>query len=473
MAARKKALLDQGLDLSREDAFWLVDDLENLEGEQLTGALDRLERYEMQNPGEIDRYVAGKATAQFEQEYIDSTPHPSSRLSRAQKDAINARARISIDNPEAAKFIPFPESYDDLPTAQPGSHHAVVKMLEDQGVDTTSGLGNFGQVLNIARKLNGSNRQFMAMATLVYDMLDNAGIEVPDGYPVIRTQEDLGQMMFLLPIEEGKAKWTLVEPEEMRWADLGAVGDLEEIMATVGAVLSQITPAGKGATRVGRFFSRHPAIAEFVSEFSLRRFGTLLEYWLDSDATAEDLEQALEGEYFETGLNVAIGRSIGRMIDTARGIKSPRGIYVSRTQLGAESVEEAERMTAEIIEETADTVEALQKLTDRDFAVTRGAASDSLPELQIQDARKKRAKPRERDYLERVDHYNLQALQDANNNLATRNSTADPTSIDSYQAVNAPHASERAAVEGLGNDIKVNTWGTIEDDIAYMDVRFV
>lgn len=418
-----------------------------------------LQSFEQRYPGQMARYDMIQQQEVWKDEFLDRTPHPSSRLKRAQSEALNKQASLRYRSRDPGGVfsspgsIKVPKTEDDLPKLEEGSRAWVLAQEEKAGLDTTSGITNIAEEFNLARKLNGSRTQFQATYAMAKDRLDNAGITLPKGMHPLNYNEDLGQLEALVPTDDGKVKRVLVDTEFLRLADLGKVGDIEELMAITGAVLSQLTPSSLGTTASIRLAQRHPAIAEAVGDFGWRNTGMLLEYFLDSDAGIEDLAEALDGNFLESAIGTTIGRVTGRWFggnnpDRAdilsdinqytKGVRYPEHLsnpsdptqWYGRFKVRNEVLNDAARAAQDSInatlKESAQTLEDLQKLTDGPFEVDRGSVSGSLDEIATQKGREARLSSREQTQLDVRRKANKDSLNQAIDNVHTNNMPTNP-----------------------------------------------
>ena len=138
------------------------DQLEPGKHRELTNAVLAFNRA---NPGVLASYERDSIHAQWKQENLDTTPHPNSRLTAAQRNAKAKRARLSygregVGPRNAESMVRFPTKVTDLPRPESGSRAEYLDKREADGLDTTSGLATFGQEFDLARKVNSADLQF-------------------------------------------------------------------------------------------------------------------------------------------------------------------------------------------------------------------------------------------------------------------------------------------------------------------------
>ena len=431
-------------------AYKLAERMRALGREKLGENYDRgaraLALFQQQYPGAMEAYKQELVQTKWMDENLDTTPHKSSRLTAAQRKATAQRHRAEGMEPTyasmaAAKNIPIPKSVAELPPLEAGSRAAVLEREEGLGLDTTSGITSFGDAFNLARKVNGSESQFRMLYGIAKDNLEHAGVTLPRGLDPINFNEDLGQLEALVPTEDGKVRRVLVDPEFFRPEDIGSVADIEELFAMTGATLSQIT--GGSTVRVAnKLAARHPALAEFVGDYGWRNTGIVLEGLLDAEmlggqTTLDDVVKALDksDNFGESATGTAFSRVLGRIINgRAQGHKQDIDIDVEQyRRKGMSDAEASEAAQAEVqknLQESADTLEKVQELTDVPFVTTGAEASGSKLAIAQQQGRRSRLNPREQAELDIVEQRNKEALKDAvdnvHNNRLPTNPAANP-----------------------------------------------
>jgi hypothetical protein len=410
---------------------------DGLGSEKYAKGLRMVNAFVTANPGAFEVFKQEKKHADWLAENLDDTPQKSSRLWKAQKDALSKRSvmmnkgRDPGASGDVYKQIKVPQSVEDIPPVAEGSRAAVMQAEEAAGLDTMSGLTSFSEQFNLARKVNGSSAQFNMLYALAKDNLEREGVTLPEGMHPVNYNDNLGQLEALVPIEkedgEMGVKRVLIDAEFMRVADLGSAADVEEWMAGIGGVLSQIPGAGvaKGATSraAQKFAQKHPAISEFVGDFGWRNTGVVLEGILDAEAlgggtSLADVAESLEGNLSESGFNTVFSRMAGRLMPGGSGHKKEE-IEMLRTQYfrtgdtPQETIDRAVKSVDETIEESAQTLEALQKMTDRRITIDRGQATGSKAEIAVQGGREARLNPREATELTARRQETQEALKDA------------------------------------------------------------
>jgi hypothetical protein len=469
-------------------AFMLADRLKTMGKEKLGASYDRgvraLATFNQQYPGAMGAYREQLAQTRWMDENLDTTPHKSSRLTAAQRSATAQRARAegfepTIASMAAARDIPIPKTIEELPKLEPGSRAAVLEREESLGLDTTSGITSFSEKFNLARKVNGSETQARMLYALAADNLEHAGITLPKGVDPVNYNEDIGQLEALVPTEDGKVKRVLVDPEFFRPQDLGGVADIEELFAMTGATLSQIT--GGGAARVAnRFATKHPAIAEFVGDFGWRNTGIVLEGLLDAEAlggdtTLQDVADALDksDNFGESATGTAFSRVLGRLTGQ-RATKSDVDVdlqqFRKKGMTDDEAAAAAEQEVRSNLDEAADTLEEVQKLTDKPFTTTKAEASGSLEEIATQKGREARLTAAEQTKINIRRDTNRAALSDAvdniHNNRLPTNVVSSPhqtaAKVESQLTAKGDAASDISVKVGSYNDtygaVEVYTW---------------
>jgi hypothetical protein len=463
----------------------LADRLKTMGREKLGEGYDRgaraLAAFAQEYPGAMEAYREQLAQTTWMEENLDTTPHKSSRLTAAQRQATILRGRAAGSQPTvasmaAARDIPIPKTVKDLPPLEQGSRASVLEREEALGLDTTSGITSFSEKFNLARKVNGSETQARMLYALAADNLEHAGITLPKGIDPVNYNEDIGQLEALVPTEDGKVKRVLVDPEFIRPQDLGGVADIEELFAMTGATLSQI--AGGGTTRIAnRFAQKHPAISEFVGDFGWRNTGIVLEGLLDAEAlggdtTLQDVAAALDksDNFGESATGTVFSRVLGRLTGQ-RATKSDVDMdlqqFRTRGMTDEEAAVAAQKEVRSNLDEAADTLDEVHKLTDKPFTTTKSEASGSLEEIAVQKGRESRLTASEQTQINVRRDTNRAALSDAVDNI---HNNRLPTNV-----VSSPHQTA-AKVEGqltakgdAASDISVKV-GSFQDTHGAVDV---
>lgn len=419
-------------------------------------ARNMLMSFEARNPGLMKDYDIRREQDAWYAANLDTTPAANSRLIAAQREASGRRSVLATQGRDpggvfnAPEQIAVPKSEKDLPPIPKGSRAEVLDREEKAGLDTMTGVTNIIEELNFARKVNGSEAQFQMMYGMVQDRLENAGIQLPRGVHPVSYNEDLGQLEALVPTEEGKVRRVLVDSEFLRLADLGKVGDIEELMAMTGAVLSQLPGKSLGANATIRMAQRHPAIAEAIGDFGWRNTGVILEALLDAevlggDTSLADLTESLQGNASESFWGTVAGRVTGRLFGTnpdkgeiladinqyTKGIRYPEGAtwmekFKIRNDVLNQAARDAEKSINDTLAESAETLEELHKLTDGPFQVDRGAVSGSLDEAATQGGREARLSSREQREIDIKRQRNKETLDNAVENVHTNNMPTNP-----------------------------------------------
>ena len=468
--------------LTANEAFALakiIDDIgpEGMPIEDYDESMRLLVKFESDNPGVLADMERNTLHAQWSAQNIDSTPHESSRLRQAQQKAQAKQTRMAygregIGPSAAAKQFPIPTSLEQLPPPAPGSWDEAIRNEEKDGLDTTTGALGFQEQFNLARKVNGSNAQFRLLYSMAKDNLEQAGIALPSGMHPLKYNENLQQLEMLVPTEDGKVRRVLVEPELMNIASLGKVADVEELMAMTGATLSQMTPKGLSGRTLTRLAQRHPALAEFAGDFGWRNAGIVLEGLLDAEALGgdtglTDVVDALtgrdQGSMWEVLLGPNTGESasgtiasriFGRVFQGGgnRGRKNINETIEADMRTGSTEAEAVARQRERIdsnIQEAADTLEELQRLTDVPVTFDRGQISDSAVEIATQRGRTERLTPEEKVDMEVIRKRNWEAFEDATESVhASRITNPDKNAEVMVEELSAL---ERSGVEAAGD----------------------
>lgn len=371
---------------------------QNLTQEDHDFLVESLRSGEISDPAQQDRAMDLIENYRFLQQNVDySTPNVTADKQRA------IRRNIS----------PYGFARDNTPVTSEGSREAVLRQVEKQGVDTTTGFGDFGEVFGAAKEFNSPTARATYMDGIVRRNLEEAGIEVPKSLQVVDVHPDLEEMMFLRPTEDGKLKWTLAEAEFFRPQDVAAIADLPSTLSAVGAGAAAMLPV------------KHPLLTEFAGDYLGRQAGNALEYlWASGEVSNEEVQSVFGGQaLMESALETGISRATGRVVDFAK----TRG----KSRITERDPDRASELDASI-QETADTLEALQQLTSREFNITRREASNRDIDIQEQAAQESKLKSANRATLERIRTDNVRALAEANDAIARNHSTTDLPAYEPY-----------------------------------------
>ena len=321
----------------------------------------------------------------------------------------------------------------------PDSRDAILAEQEKGGLDTTTGFGNFGQVFGLAKEFNSPRARVAYIDKIARAQLSEAGIELPEGVQPLQFNEDLQEMEYLRPTEDGKARWTLAEGEFFRPQDIAAIADLPQVGAAVGATVASMNPAG-----------RHPAIREFAGDVVGRSVGTTLEALINmGEVTMEEYQTALKNGAVDSAIETAIGRTVARVGKNVFG----RGIDAGN--------QDPDVIDANI-KEAADVMEEVNELAGRDIdagdtglRVSRGEAADVTRELQREKGREKTLKKANAEALEEIRLENKQVLSEANDNLANRQGAAAlrGDAIEVVERANRRVTEARAEFGGIEREI--------------------
>jgi hypothetical protein len=367
------------------------------------GKWDRVMRsirlFKKENPGAIQNYLQQEELASWTGMNVDVEPHESSAARKERNRAATARM-YSFAPGISERHSPQELDYEE------GSRDDVLRNKEKEGMDTTTGFGDFSTVFRGATEFNSPRARAAFMEAAVREELQIAGIEVPPEIPVVKLDEDLNQLVYMRPTEEGKVKWTLGDSEMFRPEDLGMVADLPTLFSLAGAAAANLAPKGR-ITKA--FFARHPFIGEYIGDLGGRQLGTILEYLVSmGEVTPEELQNALTGNHITSLVETTIGRGTGRLIEKA-------------WNTGKLKVEAGQEDAAqEAIDEAADVLTDMERLTEGgpSFGVGAAEASDDVAALQTAKGRAKNATRRQKEAREQIELENIESLRVANRNTA-------------------------------------------------------
>ena len=432
LAAEAQALRDNesfgSLDEARKAAALLKENADVWEQDRLDRGWKRVRNFVSQNPEAVAQFQADKEKNDWEEKYMDTSPAQSSRLINSQRDTMRLRASTD-DTAAGTRFmndmLPIPQSREDLAKVPADSREGVIDQLEQEGVDTVSGIGGFWDNVGLAIKLNNSSAQAAAVLGMAMDNIEDAGIPLRPGLVPISVNEDLGMLEVLKPTEDGKLRRTLVEPEVMGLAGLGQLADLEELMAGIYA--------GTAALRGGGTAGKHPFLREAIGDYAGRNVGIMLEAaisTISNEAELDDIVQAFgfRGNISESLLNTAVSRGMAR---TGRVISGAADSHAAKYARGSET----EGVIANNIDEAADTLEAVNALvegSDNVLPYTVEAGSLSEQGAQRINARASTLTPGKADAVELQRRERIKTLGEANRRVAEKHSPADSLEYDAH-----------------------------------------
>jgi hypothetical protein len=372
--------------------------------------------------------------SEWKKENIESSPMVSTRLITAQNEAMKARrseglAYAYTGGRAGGGNVPLPMTVADLPYASPDSREGIIQRMESEGVNTTGGIGDFGDNMAMAVKLNGSQAQAAAITGVVMDDLEQAGIKLPEGVRPIYVNEELQQLEALVPTEDGKVRRTLVEPEFFNVNSLGQLADLEEAFAGIYAATAEFRGLGRTAS-----VAKHPFIRELTGDIAGRNVGIMLEAIIGipgGSTTLDDVAEAFSPteNLWDSMTNTATSRT---MIRTGRYIK---GKFVGKNRLagmtsGSETIDDV----AENVAESKKALEEVNTILADDIAdgsvlpVTIESGSFSAKEAQRTNSRARRISSANADNLELIRRERIKSQGVAAQRVAERNApAADPT----------------------------------------------
>lgn len=349
----------------------------------------------------------------FDRDFVDKTPQRSSAVEQATRQGSN---RLFPGGVAGVTGVQPPAPEDD-------SREAVIRREEEQGLDTLSGFGNIAKVVGLATEFNSPRARVSYIDAVVRDNLEAAGINIPEGMPALVANENLGELMFMKPTEDGQVRWTLADSEVMRFSDFGAVADLPELLSAVGAAAGGGTRPGSPRSVANKLFgsSKHPFTSELLGDFGGRRVGVMAEYLINSgDVTPEEYQAALSNASMQSVFDTVVGRTINRVGSRIFGGKKA-GVKVGDN----EDLAQIDRN----IQESADTMDQVNRLSGGRQAITAAEASDSTRALQEQSARETTLPSKARNVVEADRVQNVRNLRVANNRIAAN---ADPASAPNY-----------------------------------------
>ena len=394
------------------------------------GAMDALREWRKGNaaPAPVELTPA----QEFEKNMIagDRVSNTVERKAEAARSGVGSMSATGIGRSRRA---------EDTRAPDPDSREAVLAEQEKMGLDTHTGFGNFGQVFGLAKEFNSPRARVAYINQIATAQLAEAGILLPEGVQPLQFNEDLQEMEYLRPTEDGKARWTLAEGEFFRPQDIAAIADLPQVGAAVGAAMASSNPAG-----------RHPAVREFAGDVVGRSIGTTLEALFNfGEVTMEEYQTAIKNGAVDSAIETAVGRTVARVGKSVFG----RGI-----DSGTKSADEIDVN----IQEAADVMEDVNELAGRDIdagdtglRVSRGEASDATRSLQEEKGREKTLKKANAEALEEIRLENKAVLSDANENLANRRGAAalrgDATEV--VERANRDVTNARREFGGIDKDI--------------------
>ena len=373
--------------------------------DRLAAGWKRVKKFVQQNPEAVEAFAKDKARREWTENTIDTTPHASSRLRKAQAEAAKLRWSMEDDGfaatMVASEMFPNPKSVKDLPPVAPDSRLGILESQEQAGLDTSSGYGGLGDTISAAMEFNSPRARAAWLYGATMDKLTEAGIELPEGVLPVQLNEELGQLEYLNPTEDGKLRRTLVEGEFFRMADVGNAADLPELLSMIGATAAAVSgPAG-----------RHPFITELAGDTVGRNLGTYLEYLMSSgEVTKEELQSAFAGNFSDSAVATMLSRGTARVL---QGVGNAGSIKVG----GREGAGEAAEQTAQ---EAGDVMEAINDINKGTGAapLTLERGSLSLREAQKARGREKTLSKNARDALEEMRTTRTDSIGRANQRIA-------------------------------------------------------
>jgi len=283
-----------------------------------------------------------------------------------------------------------------------GTYDSVLESEAKSGLDILSGWGGIGDEAKLALEFDSPGAKAAIMTAVVRDNLEAAGIDVPKGVNVLQVNPNLQEIEYLNPQEDGSLRWTLADSKGMRLADAGAIADPSEWFSAIGAA-------------VGTLVGKNRVAAEFGGDLVGRNVGLAIEALISNKAiTWEEYRNAVYktpvSSSIETGVSRIIGRA-GRAIGARGGIPLKKG-------------DDIDKARAEVAE-TADAMETIQRLTDKEYSVSAPEATNATGPLIEQAGRKQSVGKAHKDLEEQRIHSNAEAINDASTNLHRQAAGAD------------------------------------------------
>jgi hypothetical protein len=367
-----------------EDALLLANDLEqnqaNMDEGMANRILSALDVFNSENPGALSDLVKNNALNQWKANTIESDPWPSSYDESNRRGAMG-RTTGHLFAQRSAENLP-PESYL-------GQKYAA----EQEGLDTTTGWGTFSEHFNLAIKFDNKDIRRGAIEASVRDGLEQAGITVPENFgPVVRLHPELGEIMYLRPTEDGKARWTMVETANFRPEEFGKAFDPSDAFSAIGSA-------------AGTVLTKNRMYGEFLGDLAGRYLGTFLEYAVSrGEVSWGDVALELGLNTGESIAETGVSRGMGRL-----------GARVQRGPLGESALVRDIPAAEQNIADTAEMMNHLKTLTntDKTFNVSPAEASGDLSALRWQKAKEQALSMKDQMGLSGVRDDNFEILKEA------------------------------------------------------------
>lgn len=419
--------------------------------QQYAKAMKAVKLFRAENPGAMQNYVAQEKEQSWIAQNVDTEPTEDSRARRAKIDSENRR--YASFAPGLSEMVNGEQGPGKI---VPGSREETLLRLEGEGVDTLSGFGDFATTFRAGMEFNSPRARAAFMEAAVREQLLAEGIEVPASMPVVKVQDDLQQLMFMSPTEDGKVKWTLADSEVFRPEDIGAVSDLPSLLSIAGAAAANLAPQGRITKG---FFAAHPMLGEFVGDLGGRQLGTMLEYLISTgEVTPEEFRGAMLNNHMSSLFETVVSRATGRAIQATKNIGK------TRVAPGQEDAARAE------LNEAADVLTDITRLSDgKKINISRAEATGDTVALQEQAGREKTLTKKARDRVERFRLENKETYAHINRRIAQDEiDRSSPNSVDFdatrlEQTENALNSVRRSPAEGGAGAVQRET---VFEDLA-------
>ena len=443
-AADSQALLDAQVAAARtfpdaasakKAAEVLTENADVWDADRLEKGWSRVKTFVSENPDAVKQFAQESTLDKWKTTTIETSPMPSTFEARRRK----------LEDPLARVIIPK-RRLEDL---SPDSRERVMAEEEKGGLDTVSGFGdNVIDVMHAAVQFDSPRMKRLFMEAAVRDDIEEAGIELPEGAEVVGLNENLQEVQFLKPTEDGKLRWTLANSEVVRMQDIGVIADPSELLSALGSV-------------AGTVLTKSRIAGEFAGDIVGRNIGLAIEYALSNgEVTPEDMQAAVMGTPFESAFETIASRVLGRIIDTParRRRVLAEGDNATRAQ--------------ENIAETADAVEIVNDITGKRLQVTPAEAANIEKALIEQRSKEKNLPAKKRQGLEAERFANQRVLSEATDKAL--GPTATSPNYDPYTAVEnvsntVADAHRRAAIS---DEVIIPTTHQIEDGVEVRTFAF-
>lgn len=243
---------------------------------------------------------------------IDTTPMPHPFYEKGRKLPGTRPGVLGVTSEEIAN--PKIAGYGEFVPYEADSPEGRALARAKQGVDFEHGIDGLLPRLKLAKAFDKPEEKAIVMQAV----LDDMGVDyssLPQGVKPIRWDPDVGGLVFLRPLENGKWRWTAADEANVTAEDMADWADPSELLPAVAAAgVSFFNPAKK-VPGLGKVATSKRA--EILADYFGRSMGNTIEYLMSSGAvTPEDLEEKLgTSGIWKSTVDVVAGRAMLRSVD--------------------------------------------------------------------------------------------------------------------------------------------------------------